>query len=328
MSCANIRMKYPGQAALLLIFMVLLIGCEEDVAGPDPHEFPYSMWGIINPTADTQFVRVFPIETGLEPGLPEPLDARFTSVDLDTGEERVWQDSVLVDSTGAVGHVFYAPFRADWEHQYRLEITRGDGASSWVEVETPGEVRASLGDPLNSQLVILPVFLQGTQPRLLRTDLEVTFYYQTGTLGTPPFVTPTCHLVHYSFPYDERVRPWTEGWQVEMNLSEAYTDVRVWAAGNDDAWEVNPAVRFGGVEFHAVVGNEEWVPPGGVFDRDVLVQPGVLENVQNGFGFVASGYRLTRTWSLDIDLIAQAGFAESTFCEIEKESVVVAEDFE
>jgi hypothetical protein len=45
-----------------------------------------------------------------------------------------------------------------------------------------------------------------------------------------------------------------------------------------------------GMELRVLIGNESWIPPGGEFDPNVLVQPGTLRNVQNGLGFVGAGY--------------------------------------
>ena len=60
---------------------------------------------------------------------------------------------------------------------------------------------------------------------------------------------------------------------------------------------------------HKPAANAEWDPPGGVFDADVLVQPGTLSNVENGFGFVGAGYRLSSTWiPLDTIIVGDSYF--------------------
>ena len=45
-----------------------------------------------------------------------------------------------------------------------------------------------------------------------------------------------------------------------------------------------------------IVANREWRPPGGVFDPDILVEPGTMSNVDGGFGFVGAGFRLRESW--------------------------------
>ena len=46
------------------------------------------------------------------------------------------------------------------------------------------------------------------------------------------------------------------------------------------------------LNLHVIVGDTAWSPPDGDFDFDILAQPGTLQNVQNGFGFIGGGYRV------------------------------------
>jgi len=39
-----------------------------------------------------------------------------------------------------------------------------------------------------------------------------------------------------------------------------------------------------------------FVPPGGVFDAELLAQPGTLSNVEFGFGFIGSVGRFSTEW--------------------------------
>ncbi len=45
------------------------------------------------------------------------------------------------------------------------------------------------------------------------------------------------------------------------------------------------------MELEVTIGNADWDPPGGDFsDERVLVHPGTLSNVENGYGLVVGGY--------------------------------------
>jgi len=300
-------MKCLGKASLLLgLTALLLMGCEEDVAGPDPFQYPYSMWGVLNPFADTQFVRVFPIETSLEPGLPEPLDAQFVSTDLGTGTQHTWRDSVIVDTLGMVGHVFYAPFRPEWEHQYRVEITRGDGASSSAEVEIPKQTTLVLDAPDTTRGVILPASIQGDASNLLQSKADIYVRYIVG-FTPPPFPQPIYEYYHHIIPYDDDLRRTADGWELSIDLERSYFPVLGEVSKNEN-FIVDEGITLLFVEFRVVVANEAWMPPGGVFDPNVLVQPGVLSNVENGFGFVGGGYRLARSWTLPFEVVEKTEF--------------------
>lgn len=299
--------KQVGRASLLLVLTFLLLaGCEEEVVGPDPFAYPYSMWGVLTPLADSQFIRVFPIETSLTAGLAEPLDASFVSTDLETGNQHVWRDSVIVDSMGVVGHVFYSKFQPEWEHRYRLEITRGDGASSWVEVEIPERMTLLLGEPDTTLGVMLPATIQGNAPRLLRSEVEIYVSYVVG-FTPPPISLPIFEYYRYVIPFDERLRRTADGWHLTIDLERTYIPI-LNEISRDENFIESEGIRLLLVTFRVLVANHEWIPPDGVFDPNVLVMPGAMENVENGFGFVGGGYRLSRSWTLPFEVVEKTAF--------------------
>ena len=50
------------------------------------------------------------------------------------------------------------------------------------------------------------------------------------------------------------------------------------------------ATRLAAIDVTGEVASEDWRPPGGVFDFDVLADPQALTNVRGGFGFVGAAY--------------------------------------
>lgn len=302
-------MKLIRATLLTSLCILMFAGCEEDVAGPDPHAFPYSMWGVLTPLSDTQFVRVFPIETRLESGEPEPLDAQFISTELATGENKVWRDSVVVDSAGVVGHIFYAPLRPEWAHQYRLEVTRRDGASSRVTVEIPERMSLVLGDPDTTQSVMLPASIQGEAQNLVQSEVDIYVSYVVG-FSPPPVALPIYEYYHHVIPFDDQLRYTGEEWQLSIDLQRQYNPIFS-EVSRDENFISSEGIRLLLVTFRVVVANGEWMPPGGEFDPNVLVQPGVMENVENGFGFVGGGYQLSRSWTLPFEVVEQTSFRKN-----------------
>ena len=63
----------------------------------------------------------------------------------------------------------------------------------------------------------------------------------------------------------------------------------------------------------AEVASEDWRPPNGVFDPELLVEPGTLSNVTNGFGFIGSAYEVRVTWEPTFDEIARTPFLQVGF---------------
>jgi len=288
----------------LVLVPVVLTGCEEDVVSVLGTERAYTLYGVLNPKADTQFVRVYLIEQRLERTTPEPLDARFTSTDLTTGEVLVWRDSVVVDPDGGYGHIFWAPFRAGYDHDYRLDITGGDGRASSATIDVPEEAQPELGDPLIIPNVLLPVYVRGNVARLINTELSFLISYVNGFTATG---TPLVRVDTLIVPYDDRVSRVSDGLLVQVNLTSAYREV-IDLVRRDRDYEPAYGVDLRSVFFDAVVANEAWQPPPGGFDPNVLVQPGTLSNVENGFGFVGAGYRVQIRWRPPDTAMAQAGF--------------------
>ena len=62
--------------------------------------------------------------------------------------------------------------------------------------------------------------------------------------------------------------------------------------------ELTESISLAGLGLRITLLDEAFVPPGGVFDPDVLSQPGTLSNVENGFGFVGSIGRFSVEWLL------------------------------
>ncbi len=56
------------------------------------------------------------------------------------------------------------------------------------------------------------------------------------------------------------------------------------------------------------VTSDDWRPPGGVFDPDVLIQPGTFSNVENGFGFWGSVAQLDAEWTLPRATYVKLGY--------------------
>lgn len=293
-------------AAFLAIFLVS--GCEEDVVAVLNADYPYSIYGVINPLSDVQYVRVFKVEDTLLPAGEGPLEATMRSVDLQTGEAHVWQDSLIAISDGTIGHVYYSPFKAEWEHAYRLELQDVSGEVTSVEVTVPPRSNLILDEPDTSTVVLLPASIEGEVPLLFNNELEVRVRY---VVGFDPAGNPNFEFLNYIIPFDDEVRRTAAGWSLVVNMNEVYADV---------AGEVQRDVRYvaqNGIglqllSFSATVGNEAWAPPGGEFDALALIQPGAFSNVVNGFGFVAAGYKLQRTWTLPIEVVQKTSFVTNT----------------
>ena len=287
----------------LLVAALGVAGCEEDVVTVLGTGYPFSLYGVISPQLDSQWVRVYPIEERLEPERRERLDAAFVSRDMETGEEHRWRDSVIIDAFGQLAHVFWAPFQAAYDRTYHLRVTRSDGAETSVTVAVPPESEIEIQDAdLRPISVVIPVLIRGEVERVLQVEVEYSVGYRPAGNANPE-----SDGVIINYP-DQPYRT-SEGWIIPVNLDRDFDAVRDSLQRRIE----RPVDRDFGIVLNLltlrlIVANEEWNPPGGVFDRDVLVQPGTLSNVTNGFGFVGAGYRHEVDWIPPRTVAEAAGF--------------------
>lgn len=282
--------RLPGRVRPLLPVLMLLAmlasGCEEDVTAVLGTERPYTLYGVLTPQSDTQWVRVFPIETVLRPTDPVPLDAEFRSNDLTDGSANVWRDSLIREANGQYAHVFWSRFQAPFGHRYRIEVTRADGAVTEVEATVPPFAEMILPPRTESPPALFTVVVPPQIPNLIRIEITYTVRFRADA---------EIRREKAFFSYDGRQRRTTEGWLLQINVAQ---DSRIIREELKRRFRLDPdtPLKIASLEIRMIAANAAWNPPGGIFDPEVLVQPGVMSNVRNGFGFVGAGYRMEETW--------------------------------
>lgn len=260
---------------LFAVVLAALAGCDEGVEPTAGEDRPYAIFGQFDVLADTQAVRVIEIAGTIDTLDPDTIDARVASTLLQTGETRAWADSLVRFGDGTRGHVFFSPFQVKHGETHRLRVERSDGAAAEVTVTMPPLTTL---DSLRREGRVGPVrYVIGVDdaPRL------------TGVRATYTFVGDIPTRVQ-SIRHTDRAKRTDTGWEVVIPFEEDINDILNTFA--------NGPVGLFSFEVSVYVSNEEWnvEAAGGTFDPDVLVQPGTLSNVENGFGFYGAGYRLTR----------------------------------
>jgi len=269
---------------LLLLFATALAGCEENLAPRDPFEAPFSLYGVLSPDLAMQSIRVYPLEDFPTLGTPEPLHAHVFSTDLETGERRTWQDTVLVEPNGQHEYLYWSAFRAAYGHRYRVEaVRRSDGAMSFAEVRVPDPVTVRIADDRDASAV--QVLIEGEGIRALKPEAE----YILANLA------PGCEVLRNRFSYAGRERRVEGGWRVDINMVADRFDILFNCGGiTVFAHPFCPPffLLLRALDLHVLVGDVAWDPPGGLFDPDILSEHTTMTNVENGFGFIGAGYRI------------------------------------
>jgi hypothetical protein len=275
----------------LLLALVSLAACDESVSPTLDTGRPFSLWGSLDPTQELQALRIIPIEQTLEPQAADLLDAEVVSRNLVTGETVVWEDSLIEFAGGAAGWVVTAPFQAAYGESYRITATRSDGAVSAVNVRVPERVTPIVADPTQSTVegVRLPVIWPDT-PRI--HDVEVTYLVGDGNCRTFSTSDP--------FPLVDFTDPFEYGWETSLPLSEHATLIRR---------ERGALVSLSRVNLRGLVADGKWKPPFPfAFDPEIIIEPGTISNVENGFGFVGASYRVEIVIVPNEETLRSAGF--------------------
>ncbi len=283
------------RALLLLLALVTLAACTEEVDPTGGADRPFTLYGYLDPTSDRQALRVVPIDPLLVPDTSAAaLPVTVTSLERETGRTATWRDSVVTYWDGSVGHVFVADYRPT------------PGATVDVRV-------VELGEPPREVAVAVEVPLVRPS-RVSRSPLDVLGTYRVQVDGVPNLQGGVLR-VFVSDPTGAEPSEWIEvpieglapaetapgSWLVAVPFSAA---VRAELVRRD----LVGRLRLSEVEFVAFVTNEAWAGPRSRLPDAALVEPGTFSNVEGGFGFVGAGYGAPVRWTPSPAAQEAAGF--------------------
>ncbi len=288
------------QYIVILLACSLFLGCDETVQAIKPDGKPYTLFGFLNPRADTQAIRVFPIDEVLELETRNQIDGELSTTNQSTGNSLTWLDSLVTFDPINNGHVFHKAFSPEYDTPYVITITRSDGARSQVVTHVPPDTRAALSVVKDTG-----------------TDIEAQVDWE----GAPRV---QASRVKYNLLFEidgERIENFYE---LEKNAQRVNSSSN-WILSipfDDDARQIfrelnrpqGSRLSLCELVISALVTNEDWNPPNGDYDPNILVQPGTFTNVENGFGFVGAGYLDEITWTPDSTQIRGAGFHYNPNC--------------
>ena len=290
-----------------MLFTSLLVACEQD---PNPFvedEFPFTIYGFLDPTAERQHVKVIPLAPNINAVGDGAERATVISTNLASGEHRVWQDSMVTFADGDTGTVFFSDFTPSFEEAYRLEVIDVDGEVSSAEVVIPPQITARRkidSDPLAPTYVL--------ERETLPTFVQVGIQYEAASLQAQ-LLPPILYPVLVSYQGEERRIG--NSWEYSVNYRHDFRFIR---DAFDEVCLRSDFISVRTIRFVFFVGNQEWASPLETFDIEQLVQPGTFSNVENGFGFFGAGYEIFFSIPLS-DKFVDAGFKFDPPCRPEDE---------
>lgn len=286
--------------ALVAALLVLLSACDETLIDPFKAGDKYfTVYGFIDQLETRHSLRVIPVTRSGEvirsPSDPDAkLDALVYTIDDLTGKRIRWDHHLIPFENGTYGHVFTADFVVFAQRKYRLEIIRGDGKMTTAETRVP-----YIPDPA--------LFIRG--PEVFSADSSTIHQ----DIRIPQIASPWGIQAVYGWrrgPDGRRVfvdygRPGGPtddgGWQLRLNISEDQISVRqdLEQAINDQLIRPTDLIWLASAGLQIRVLDQNWDPPDGIFDPEVLAQPGALSNVQNGYGLFGSIGLYIQEWNVE-----------------------------
>lgn len=284
----------------LAIGLLALSGCEEDIDPFIEGDVYFSMYGALDTAVDTQFVRVIPITQMVSDGDTRVSGAVVRSVRLADGNVVTWRDSTVTFADGTIGTVFYAPLRVYPGFSYRIEVERADGAMTSAQTNVPApETAVQVGAPSgrSRQIVRWP----GVEEEPFRVEVWYRF------LNADPRRPFSDVVITYNERNQREVGDPVrngDGWEVEVQLGGDFDLVR-----DQLSFRTEDPPTLLAVGMRLAQRDDQWVPPGGAFSTEVLVQPGLFSNVENGFGFIGSINNAAVEWTLPQSVVQTLGYA-------------------
>lgn len=269
--------------------------CDTEIAPTSADGRSFTVWGQLDPTSARQAVRVEPIAPTVDEGAP--FVGAVTSVDLDTGAETAWRDSVVTFPDGTTGHVFVADYRPAYGSRVELRVTQDGEAVTYARVTVPPRVTPYFGALTIGTRSELDLVLPGA-PRVVgaRVVYDLVGRLSQGGGSEAEFLE--------SLPVDVgRIESVEFGWRVGIDLSGQVELLRARLLQRD-VREFSAT----GIRVVVAVANEEWAAPYPfAFSRELVIQPGTVSNVRGGYGFLGAAYTLDEVLEFDEDTLRRLG---------------------
>ena len=131
------RRALPLSIALLAV-CVPIAACSTEFDPRVDSEFYYSMWGTLDASADTQWVRIGPVRASVDPS-STPLDADVSLLRLATGGRAPFRNALLTFGTGLTAPTSWTVAPVAPGETYRIDVMGPDGAETRATVRVPND---------------------------------------------------------------------------------------------------------------------------------------------------------------------------------------------
>lgn len=258
----------------LVLGTLLLSGCDTSVEPfTENGEYHYSVFGILNPPQDTQWVRVEPIAPTTAEGVSSDLDVTVTLENLDTGQEWTLRDSLMEVFRDEFQHNFWTEAPIDASTSYRLTV-RGPGEKrTRATTTTPtGPPTISIEDP-----IVLPCV---TPQEANRFQIQLTDVEELASLQVHYFQSVFGPKEIFRLDHYEDARQTNRGYSAFVNYFEDLQTARQLPESSCMADSAKVVAAAGGPDWPAWAQYQEATLP-------QLARPDSFTNVEGGHGLLS-----------------------------------------
>jgi len=149
---------------LLLLFCAIIFTACDETFEPlaENDRYFFSMYGYLDASADTQWVRILPLRKGLEM-LPDINGTEVTLHHVETGASSLMKDSLFTFAGRSVWN-YWSDMNLNPDQKYRIIAKNPDGNISSSEIQLPEDFTTPI------ITTILPTNLNSIQPFSLRIE--------------------------------------------------------------------------------------------------------------------------------------------------------------
>ena len=139
----------------LIITLLVAISCDESFEPREENtEYFFSMYGYLDATVDTQWIRLVPVREEFDPK-PDQIEAVVTIRNIDSGEEAQMNDSLFNPNPLVVYWNYWTTMDIEPEETYEITAVRPDGQSSSTIVTIPPDFPTPIYAVLNGDEIIV-----------------------------------------------------------------------------------------------------------------------------------------------------------------------------
>jgi hypothetical protein len=272
-----------GVAAALIAIAVaaLATGCDPSVDAVRGSERTYSVYGLLDPAADTQFVRVEALRDGTPIGAPDTLDARVTLRQMNGDRAISLRDSFATVGPGIPTYLFWTAAPLSPGATYRLTVERSDGATSSATTTLPSRAP----DLRLDEQPLLPCQDARNAGRAEFTVAASGADRLAGAYALYPLLDGLIRRANFRAVEIER-----DTFRITVDHVDDLEAIGANLLPNDIGCPPRSAFSSDSVFVAVATAGPDW--PAGIdsLSLDALARPDIAQNVENGAGFVGGIY--------------------------------------